>query len=662
MISPRRLLPWLGALVLLLFAAATIDIVRETRALNTEAEQRQDWMLALQRSLHTLQTNHPSAPAVGEALIRIDRIAAEIGSESPHEAVANKLGRASRSLATTLDDPELRTPNRGALLDAGERLSQQLWEDTRDVKERWDRNQAELVFVAVGACSFAGLSLLLGLMAQAQRRRAVALGERLRATLTEAAADRDRAEEASAAKSEFLATMSHELRTPLTAILGMTELLALTEMCPRQRDYLAVIDNGGEALLRLISDVLDLSRIEAGALYLKSEGLALQALLDGTGLLFRGRADLRGLELSLLIEPSCPAKATGDPDRLRQVLFNLVGNAIKFTDVGEVRLRASAVGDELRIEVRDTGPGLPEEARERVFEAFRQLDAGSDRRHGGSGLGLAITRRLVDAMGGRVEIDSEEGRGSCFSVVLPLGGGPPRRPLRAPQQPVLLVGSGLALDAVEAQLRAWRWKVARVVEPALASAACPNPARIISAAGPLAVGGQSAVEVVDFATQVEPDKPLLQRPVRPESIRRSLGPGLIATTSTQVETVDPGGTLVLLVDDNDVNLLVIGGMLERLGCRVHRAANGSQAIDALGETVFDLVFMDCDMPDIDGLEATRIIREELHFETPIVGVSGHATPNARSAALDAGMNDYLPKPLRLADLQGALERWSPGKD
>ncbi|MCL4801254.1 MAG: response regulator [Burkholderiales bacterium] len=393
---------------------------------------------------------------------------------------------------------------------------------------------------------------------------------RLRLEIVRTAEEREHAraaaEAASRAKSQFLANMSHEIRTPMNGIVGMAELLASTRLDDRQRRYIEALHRSAESLLDIINDVLDLSKIEAGRLELATTDFDPRATVTEVVELMRVRAEGKGLALELRVADAVPPRVHGDPIRLRQVLTNLVGNAIKFTERGGVRVsigpEPGAAAPMLRVEVADTGIGLTAEQSSRIFEAFTQGDASHTRKYGGTGLGLAISRDLVALMGGEIGVSSLPGRGATFWFTV-------------------------------------------AVAPASASAAEPaaaEPARLAPLAG-----------------------------------------------------------RVLLVEDNELNQVVARGMLEALGLTVVTAANGLEAMAALAQRRYDLVLMDCQMPELDGFEATRRIREREAAggvrRSTIVALTANAVSGDRERCIAAGMDDYLAKPFRLTDLHETCSRW-----
>ncbi len=374
-------------------------------------------------------------------------------------------------------------------------------------------------------------------------------------------ASMERALDASRLKSSFLANVSHELRTPMNAVVGLTDLLLTDRITDAQREALETIRGSSDALLALLDDILDLSKIESGGMTFEALPTSAASVAEDVRKLLLARAGIRGVGLRCEVDPGVPGHLLLDPTRLRQVLVNLVGNAIKFTAEGEVVVRASWAEDRLRLEVRDTGIGISKEQVGRIFQPFVQADASTTRRFGGTGLGLTIVHRLVDAQGGAITVDSVEGKGSCFTVVLP----------------------------------------ARVAT-----------SRTVS--------------------------------------------------SGNLPVLPPAGALaslrVLLAEDNPINEKVALRLMEHLGVKADIAHNGLEAIELASTVTYDVVLMDIQMPELDGIEATKQLRAKLGASLRIVAMTANAMPEDRVRAKEAGCDDFLAKPVRLDDLTRVLTRVS----
>jgi signal transduction histidine kinase/ActR/RegA family two-component response regulator len=394
---------------------------------------------------------------------------------------------------------------------------------------------------------------------------------------------RQEADQANRSKGAFLATMSHEIRTPMNGVIGMASLLMQTEQTSEQKGYTKTITTCGESLLSVINGILDFSKIESGNMELENRLFDLQRCIEDALDIFSFKASEEGIILAYHINSNVPTQINGDSLRLRQILINLVGNALKFTSEGEVFIGVRSVKTEggsplkLAFNVRDTGIGIPADKIGRLFKAFSQVDSSTTRKYGGTGLGLVICEKLVKLMGGNIEVESEHGKGTTFTFTIQTTG-----------------------------------------------------VREADATG-------SNTRLV-YTKNGFKDRPIKDQKLTTEFAKRY-------------------PLRILVAEDNPINEVIVNNILSKLGYKPTNAKNGQEALDALGLQEFDMVFMDVQMPEMDGLEATRIIRKTNHLQPIIVAMTANAMQGDRDECLNAGMNDYLSKPLNLDDLLNLLKKW-----
>ncbi len=509
---------------------------------------------------------------------------------------------------------------------------------------------------------------------------------------TERTLAESRLREAARLKSEFLANMSHEIRTPINVMVGMSGLLLETELSPDQKDLAETIRNGAESLLVVINDSLDFSKMEAGKLEIDPADFEVDGAVEDVTSFFSQSASRKGLALSCFVERDVPQYVYGDGGRLRQILTNLVGNAIKFTERGRIDLRVAAVGEggaALRFEVRDSGIGISAEAQGRIFQAFAQADGSTTRRYGGTGLGLAIVKRLIEMMGGTIGVESEPGRGSTFWFQLPFERARETKEFN-PELAARMVGVRALVACEDAatitkQLESWGMKsesarnasqaAAQIREAALAQR--PFGLIVLDYDSTGNAGTMAGVPILMLANRE--DRKAAERtngaavtvyltaPPRTHHLHKAVAMALLPLDTSgnrkaAKPSAMPAGPRLLLVEDNVDNQKLTIRLLGKYGYSCDIASNGAEALRMLMRgAVYPLILMDCQMPEMDGFQATAAIRERegTSQHTPIIAMTAHALEGDRDKCLKAGMDDYIAKPVTEGLLVSTIERWAP---
>ncbi len=666
-----------------------------TNALRADEQDRRRRVIAALDELLLLRDAKSGIPYFESVDLQIDydALPAPKGSLDLHRGARAGTGFKSE---VALYDSETSELLGVATFRVSDRFFQQL---ARDV-----RNELTTILASVLALLTIMWAVLLSVLTKMQRQRSEILEQERRYQTAQLLSQeelqqaKELAETANRAKSQFLANMSHEIRTPLNAILGMTTLAMKRQPSPQLAEYLEKIRSSAKLLAAIIEDILDLSRIEAGRLEIERVDFDLDELLADLSDVVGVRAGQKNVEVLFATSPDVPRRLRGDPVRLKQVLLNLLNNALKFTDSGEVVVEITPIAirrehAELTFSVRDTGIGIPESHLPTLFDPFTQVDSSNARRFGGAGLGLAISRRLVRMMGGDLAVESTEGSGSTFrfNVELDLARGatgPRRLADEFRDLPVLVADDNANARAVlSSMLQSLSCRVTAVdsgaaaIDEAMRASRNGDPYRLalLDWRMPGVDGAEAAARMsglrmpVILVTAYEREYAMqradevgidavLHKPVSPSTLHDAvvnvLTPAEQRRRTSDTKQYFQGGKRVLLVEDNEINREVARELLRLAGLQVVEAHNGYEALDKLDRDSFDAVLMDVQMPELDGLETVKMIRAQHRFrELPVIAMTAHAMLGDRERFLDSGMSDYIAKPIEEEQLLGVLGRW-----